>query len=787
MHAPGGLYISVLVPLPLDQPEYTYILDKSMDLDSDKLVGRLCFVPLGRGKTYTGVITAVLGTSAPSTKIIHYKRVLALLPYPALPVHILRLWRWVAEYYMCSLGDVYRAAVPAPFRPDGDQKYQVSNMEQLENDEVHCFSEAHPTFSLKELRREFPDEYSSILRQLMEQDAIELVNEPHLYRQREIMGWSIDPSFLSSREEQEQVLGQLQRSTKTKELVEEIIRGDRAVESPVSLRELSEVLNTSSYTINKLRDLGVITEQVRETSILSKDRESPNPQDTEIDFQRKSILLYHRPFSHIEERIPIAYLKKQVEATQGQYLLLLPSQEVLEIFEERFRNTFGDWYRPFHSGCSLGVRHQTWHNALSGVSGIYVGLRAAVWLPVTNIREVVVVDEEDVGYRQYEPSPRFTASSVALMLAKFCGARTILTSASPSIQSMLYAIQGKYGLTQKPAVQDSPELTAVDMNKAFGQNKVQARMLSYEMTRAITTVLHERRQVLLLYQRKGFAKYVECTSCHTVLTCPLCHTTYRYYSGRSHNLVCPVCGHYEAVPNHCPQCNKQTLQTVGTGVERLAIALRNLYPGVSVGLWDGQNKPNAQIIICTLYNPPLELLHHAGMIGIVQLDLLLMRPDFRANERAYQHLMTCMTEARKAKHIIIQYFVQRPIALDAITKRDYKVLLDNELHERHIVGFPPFSRELDVVLQSDSRHDAFRYGETIAQQINQHLPQLKLFGPSPLPSYKKETDIGYRLTLLIPLQQNLSEVRALLYKLRKDILAQHRGSTLFIYFDMDPQ
>ncbi len=784
MPAPQGLYVQVLVPLPLDQPEYTYILDLEHSVDPTKLIGKFCFIPLGKGKTYTGVITKIPET--PPAPNIKYKRILALLPYPALPPTTLKLWRWVAEYYMCSLGEVYRAAVPGPFRPDGEQRYRISEEVPDLGEALQAFVEEHSTFSLKELRREFPDEYSYLLQKLIELDAIIATNEPRIYRKKEVIGWTLSPFFLASQNEQSRVLELLKRSRQTKEAAERIIAQKKAVDtSPVTLSELGQRLGLSNYALNKLRDLGVIVEQRKSTPQYVQAGNN-TPCDTAPDFGDKSILLHHLPFSPIEERLHILHLKKAVESDHGQYLLLLPSQECLEYVEEKLQQILGAQYRPYHSGCTLGERHHTWHDALKGTPGVYVGLRAAVWLPIPRLKEIVVVDEEDIGYRQYEPTPRFTASSVALMMAMYCRAKTILTSASPSVQSMLLAIQGRYNLLETPAKHPKmPTVTAVDMNKAFEQNKVQARMLSFEMSRAITTTLHEKRPILLMYQRKGFAKYVECTACHCVPTCPKCHTAYRYYSG-SRNLVCPVCGHYETLPDRCPNCNQHTLQAVGTGVERLAMALRQLYPGVSVGLWDGQNKPNTQITICTLYTPPLELLHRAGMIGVIQLDLLVMRPDFRANEYTYRYLMTCLTEARNAKHLLVQYFVQRPNALDAIMQHDYKLLLDHELHERHLVKFPPFSRQLDLVLQSDNRQAVFELSQTLTQQIGLQLPTLSILGPTPLPSYKKDTDIGYRITLLIPLQENLSNLRALLHKWRKEILTQHRGSSLYIHFDMDP-
>lgn len=784
----ASLYVSVLIPLPLEDPEYTYLLDDPDGSGPEGLTGKLCFVPFGKGKTYTGVITSVLGRNAPNNNgVKRYRRILALLAYPPLPGTTLRLWRWVAEYYMCSLGEVFRAAVPAPFRPDGDQRYQVL-IQDLVPEKMRAFTLEQSSFSIKELRREFPEDYASLLQQLLEEGAVDLANRPRLFRKEAFLGWGVSPTFLDSKQLQDDVLNTLQRSPKTRKTVEQLISGELPLPSPTTLKDLEKKLHSSSYALSRLRELGVIVELEKSSPSLSHTYGEEGTAANSIHFEEKEILLFHLPFSTIEDRIPIRYLSDALSNAHGQYLLLLPSQEVLDQVEDLLDQAFGERLYPFHSGSTIGNRHQAWLSALQGESGIYVGLRSAVWLPLTNLRQVVIIDEEDMGYRQYEPAPRYTASNVALMLAKYSRAKTVMTSASPSIQSMLYAIQGRYALVTSTKKGLHAPVTTVDMSAAFSQNKVQARMLSFEMTRAIYTALHERKQVLLMYQRKGFAKYIECSSCHSVMECPICRTTYRYYSGKKYSLVCPVCGHYESIPSQCPKCHQSSLQPIGTGVERLAAALRGLYPAVSIGIWDGNNKPaEAQILISTTYTPPLELLQSVGMVGIVQLDLLIMRPDFRANERTYRFLMTCVSEARQASSVVVQYFVQRPTALDALLQENYKTLLDSELKERHVVNFPPFSRQLDVIIQSNSQRDAYRQSQSILLQVQSRLPEIQALGPTPLPSYKKDTDIGYRLSLLIPLQHPLSQVRSLLHGLRKEILSSHRGSTLFIYFDMDPQ
>lgn len=729
------LYLNVLMPLPLSQPVYTYRLEVE-DLEVPQLVGKLVTVPFGPKKSYTGV---VLGQSReapePGRRL---KEVIKVLPYPPIPSAILELWQWAAQYYMCSLGDILVAAVQIGFRPDGTQEERTTKA----------------ALTLK--------------------------------------GWLPSKKFISEERFQAHLLSSQRGSSAVTRALHFILthykEGDRA---PMSIKEIGEWLEVSASVVGKLRKIGALEErellatEVREDALLPTKRAG----DTLSPLVRvggNNILLLHAPGSHTEARIPIDYLQR-VLTKGGQALLLLPDIVALKAVLPKLKLYFGDRLFAYSSSSSEKERRSSWLSALQGESGLYIGLRAAVWLPLAQLKTLVVVDEEDIGYRQFEPAPRFTATHVALMLAHFTHTQTLLISSTPSVESYTQALQKSYSFVEAPNSSREIRLQTVWMSKAFEENRVQARMLSFELMGAIREAIEEQGLALLLYQRKGFARRATCPKCEAVPKCPQCHTTLRYME-QSKMLVCGVCGHYRPLPTHCPECGASGMQLEGTGIERLRRAMEELYPGIVIKLEEEIDRRSClpQIVLSSRFEPPLALLQEATTVGIVQLDLLGTLPDYRANEHTYRFLTKCRDEALKLQRMVIQHFAEEPNALTAFVRGNYQEMLDHELEERHLVQFPPFSRHIDVYFESAAQAEAFALAGRAIELLRQVLPQATIFGPAPMPLHKKQTSVGYKVTLFVPLTLSSSSVRQLLHATLDPLLAEYRGPKMYMYYDVDP-
>lgn len=781
-------YYGVLLGLPLESPIFTYRLEED-DHSPEELLGRVVLVPLGAGKTVSGVVWSYQGTVSPlpTGKVKSIRKVLS---HPAIPGSVRKFWSWVASYYMCSLGDVLRAALPASFRPEGGQRYMLPDTVGGEEAETLRKELGRSYFSLKELRQLFPDDYADLFSSWSEEGSAVPYEKgiPGARTSAHDRGWGI-----SARVHQPEMLEEVRKSLKRSTQVLEAL--DRLVSDPErfnlffsTLAEVADYLRVSTYVIGRLREYGVIEERERE-EVVSEGTpgKKPNLNGVTLDFRDHQILLLHMPHSRADERVPIRHLYEQVTETGGQVLLLFPTLDRLREVEGEIRQVIGASYFPYHSGVSQSERQRTYLAAWRKRPGLYVGLRSAVWLPLGSLSEVVVIDSEHRGYRQWEPAPRFTASDAVLVLAALSGAKSLIISSTPSVECMAQVLRGKYALQTSVSTpsEGRVSLQTVSMRSAFDDNQVQARLLSDVMVGAIRETIAKREKVLLLYQRPGYARSIECQDCGEQILCPRCHTACRL-SADARTIECPLCGYKSLLPANCPHCDHPSLRAVGTGIERLQKAVSRYFAGVQVATVESDDRvPTADIMLCPDYDPSIRLLHQVSMVGVIQLDLLLTLPDHRAAERAYRMLTTCRDELRDGGRLIIQYFSKSPV-IDAFLEDDYQTFIEHEMEERHQLLFPPFCRITDLVLEGKSQPLISRFADRVADELSRLLPAVQILGPTPLPVSKRGASFGFRVTLFIPLDVALSPLRTFLQSTVAGRVKTSGITSLRYYYDVDP-
>ena len=374
-----------------------------------------------------------------------------------------------------------------------------------------------------------------------------------------------------------------------------------------------------------------------------------------------------------------------------------------------------------------------------------------------------------------------------LVLAALSGAKSLIVSSTPSVECMAQVLRGKYAL--QTAVSTPSEgrvsLQTVSMRTAFDDNQVQARLLSDVMVGAIRETIAKREKVLLLYQRPGYARSIECQDCGEQILCPRCRTACRL-STDARTIECPLCGYKSPLPASCPHCDHPSLRAVGTGIERLQEAVSRYFAGVKVATVESDDRvPTADIMLCSDYDPPLRLLHQVSMVGVIQLDLLLTLPDHRAAERAYRMLTSCRDELRDGGRLIVQYFSKSPV-LDAFLEDDYQTFIEHEMEERHQLLFPPFCRITDLVLEGKSQPLISRFADRMAGELSRLLPAVQILGPTPLPVSKRAASFGFRVTLLIPLDVALSPLRTFMQSTVAGWVKTSGSPSLRYYYDVDP-
>lgn len=781
-------YYGVLLGLPLGTPIFTYRCEEDC-ASPVELLGRVVLVPLGAGKIVSGVVWSYQGmvSPLPTGKV---KSIRKVLPHPTIPLSVRRFWNWVASYYMCSLGDVLRAALPAPFRPEGGQRYVLLDSTTGDEAEVVRKELGRSCFSLKELKQLFPHDYTDLYSLWSEEGSVIPYDKGIAGSGAPVSerGWGVGP-LIHQPETLEVVRKSLKRSPQVLEAL------DRLAFDPngsdiffTTLAEVSDYLGVSAYVVGRLRECGAIEEKERAEEVSGEALGRGSHRDGIMpDLTGHQILLLHMPHSRACERVPLRHLHEEVTQSRGQVLLLFPTLERLSEVEGEIKEVFGASYFPYHSGVSQSARQRSYLAAWRQRSGLFVGLRSAVWLPLGSLSEVVVIDSEHRGYRQWEPAPRFTASDAVLVLAALSGAKSLIVSATPSVECMAQVLRGKYALqTIAPeATGDRVSLQTVSMRTAFDDNQVQARLLSDVMVSAIRDTIATRGKVLLLYQRTGYARSIECSHCGEQILCPRCHTALRL-SSDAKVMECPLCGYKSPLPTSCPHCDQPSLRPIGTGIDRLQEAVSHYFAGVQVAIVEsGDRVPRADILLCPDYDPPIGLLHKVSMVGVIQLDLLLTLSDHRAAERAYRMLTTCRDELQDRSKLIIQYFSKSP-ALDAFLEDDYETFMEHEMEERHQLLFPPFCRITDIVLESSSQALVSRFAERVARELSRLLPDIQILGPTPLPVNKRGVSFGCRVTLLIPLDVALSPLRTFLGSTVEGSVRSSGIRSLHYYYDVDP-
>lgn len=794
-------YVDVLLPLPTLRSRYTYIVQGS--ISEDELLHRLVCVTLGHGKVYTGIIVHIHQASPPDPNI-SYKPIITLLPYPPLPRSLVSLMSWTAWYYMCSEGDVFRAMIPTAYRPDGETLYCIdTSKDSVSDDLLTTLTSRLPTrFTLKQFKATHPSADFPLLLDLLRQGIIRVSDDQDIATPQVIRGWVVSLTFFADKSKRDLAKDHLRRSPSARRVFDQI-ESDIAQNSftlqeayPTTLTKLCKRYSTTLNIINKLKRLGVFeTKHALAHTLTTSVDKAPEGQDhlshalAHLE-NPLPIVLAHIPTSSLLHRVPFASISDCI-LSGGQVLLLCPTADALRtVAAELERTVSTSQVFHFHSETSAHRHNTAWYEALKGTPGVYIGLRKAVWLPLSILRLIIVIDEEHPAYRQFEPAPRFSAINVALVLGQLSSAPCVMTTATPSIERLLLAHEGKYTylrLNSDHSTRQSIKIESISLKESFKKNKVRGRLLSFEALDALRETLQRGQKALVLHYRKGYSRYISCEECLKALECPQCKVTYRYFDTRQ-SIVCPLCGSHHAAPKSCPHCHSSALSFEGTGIERLKEEIDYLYPDAAtavIGEKDVQYD-DIDIYLGSDYEIPLEVLRSVSLILITQFDLLMMKFDFKANEKAYRLLSYCQNEAPLLQSIIIQHLADKYNALEAFQKDSHTILFDYELQERAVVQYPPFSRMIDTYIESTDKRIAYHIAEQIVLAAHQDLPTLRVFGPAPLPIRKKGIQAGYKVTFMSALEENPHTLRQALHTLTQTVLHTHDTKGTRIYFDVDP-
>ena len=754
-------YADVILPLPLEG-FFTYQLPDS--IQTEELVGCRVVVPFGKSKTYVGLV-ARLHDNEPQGYSVK-PLTMRLDQRPVVGEMQMRLWQWIAKYYIAAMGDIYKAALPSGMKSEDGYKPSMETYVDL----APAFrSEASMHIALNMLKRANKqlDAFTCFL-QMSHWDSIE---------------------------------------------------GETAKEQTVEITR-DELLNASAQTlttVNSLIKRGLLTTYEKEVGRLN-DGGEPHPERIQplSEEQRtayseilrqmtmKNVVLLHGVTSSGKTEIYIHLIQQEIDHGR-QVLYLLPEIALTVQIMTRLKKVFGRRLGIYHSKYSDAERVEIWQKQLSDSPyEVILGARSAVMLPFKRLGLVIIDEEHETSYKQQDPAPRYHARSVALVLAQMVGAKTLLGTATPSIETYRNALTGKYGivrLTTRYTGVEMPEIEVVDI-KDLKRRKMMVGMFSPLLLCKVREALERGEQAIIFQNRRGYSPMIECRQCGWVPHCNHCDVSLTLHR-TTNQLTCHYCGMTYSVPDECPACGCKELRPKGSGTERIEDALREAFPEAHVARMDLDttrtrnayeriirdfSTGRTNILIGTqMVTKGLDF-DKVSVVGILNADNMLNYPDFRAYEHAFMMMAQVSGRAgRRGKRglVILQTHSPQLPVIGQVVRGDYEGLYNDQLAERLQFHYPPFYHLIYIYIKH-TRNDLV---DIAAAQLANWLTQWfgdRVQGPTK-PDVGKVKTLNIRMIMLkMENGMEMGKVRQYLIHARNSMLADKRFATLTLYFDVDP-
>ncbi len=655
-------FIDVILPIPLKQ-RFTYSVNK--DEAFFLRPGMRVAVPFGKSKVYTGIVYKIHRNDPPTYETKTIDQILD--EDPIITQTQLKHWEWMATYYMCTLGEVVRAALPGAFLLESETIIKLnkdSSIDEIKfSDDEFLILEAlrnQSTLHINDVRN-ILDRKSvvSVTQALFEKGVVTIEEEVYEQYTPKMKRYVKLAAPYTSEENLKELLDSMSRAPKQKEVLMTLFMLSSQERKPIEAIALQKKSNTTASVLTSLLDKNILEEFYEQRDRVQYSGEDTNPikalnegQETAFNeikeaFTEKDIALLHGVTSSGKTEIYVKLIAETLK--QGkQVLYMLPEIALTTQLITRLQNYFGEQVSVYHSKYSVNERVEVWNNVLANKpkAQIVIGARSSLFLPFQQLGLLVVDEEHEPSFKQYNPAPRYHGRDAAIVLANFHKAKTVLGSATPSLESYYNAIHDKYALVSLKKRFGNvlmPEIELVDIKEKY-KKKVMKGHFSDHLQEAIQEALDEQEQVILFQNRRGFSPFVECTTCGTAPQCPNCDVSLTYHKHKG-QLRCHYCGYNMQMMAACFACGSQTLDTKGFGTEQIETELKSLFPDHTVARMDQdttRGKHAYAKIIEKLENREIDILvgtqmvakgldfRNVSLVGVMNADTLLNFPDFRA-------------------------------------------------------------------------------------------------------------------------------------------------------------
>ncbi len=801
------LYAEVILPFPLAQT-YSYAIPEN--LQPTLVVGMRVVVPFGARRFFTGIVCS---TSDEPPHCATLKTVVAQLDeHPIVHEAQLRFWQWLATYYRATLGDVYKVALPSALKLESETMVElapdanIANLSDKEQRLCALLTDGQAqTIDALNKSLDVKNAYPAIKR-LLAQGIVTLHEELcEQYRPR-------TESYIGLKNDG--ALPELPaRAQKQRQLLEAYLTMSPQHDF-VRKSDLLQRANATSAVCKQLLDRGIFVQHERETARIKPFEKSAEAAPLTADQQRaydeirrrwseKNTVLLHGVTASGKTEI-YTHLMSDTAAEGKQALLLVPEIALTTQLTERLKHVFGEKMAVYHSKFSDAERVEIWNNMLGATPPqIIIGARSALFLPFRNLGLVVVDEEHDASYKQTDTAPRYHARNAALMLAAQFKAKTLLGSATPSVESYCNALNGKFGLVElksRYAQAEPPEIVVVDLTETYRKKQMTGH-LSDCLAEKIQETLSRGEQVILFQNRRGFAPYTECRQCGWTPRCPHCDVSLTYHQAFG-KLTCHYCGYKQTPPAVCPDCGQPALQMHGFGTEQIEAEVAALFPEARIGRMDldtTRQKRAFARIIGTFEARETDILvgtqmvakgldfDGVGLVGVLNADNLLNYPDFRAYERAFQLLTQVSGRAgRKGERgvVVLQTSQpQHPVIRDVL-RGDYRSFFDREMAERSLFRYPPYYRLVQIMLKHHDASTLARAATQMANALRKTFGDL-VYGPDNPPVGRVQNKFIKHIVLKIAASQSPEPAKQQVDALARALLCQPDFRALQVAWDVD--
>lgn len=820
-------FADVILPLPLEG-NFTYSLPKSFS--NLVQVGCRIIVPFGTSKYYSAIVVKLHDT-IPSYPT---KEAMELLDSsPIVTTAQLKLWKWIADYYLCTIGDVYKAALPSGLKLESESSVMYNEefigdntltpseekiIQILEEDTVQTLSSLQKKTGIKNIL--------PVIKRLLDKNAIRIKEEvKRTYKPRMATYVRITEAFFNETQLNE-ILTQLKRSAKQADLLMKYaslagISAALALQNKELLKEITkqELIEKTACTPSVLKALcqkgvlelyqkpiGRIAQQYLPTELiiqpLSEDQTRAR-EEIKDAWKQHDVCLLHGVTSSGKTEVYIHLMKEVIEAGK-QVLFMLPEIVLTAQLTDRLKRVFGDRLGVYHSRYPDAERVEVYQKMLSDSPyDIIVGVRSSIFLPFKNLGLIIIDEEHETSFKQQDPAPRYQARNVALVLAKTSNAKTLLGSATPSLESYSNAKTGKYGLVQLDKRYGNvqlPQIEVVNMRE-MAKKKMMVGPFTPQLIERIRQALQQRKQVILFQNRRGYAPMMECKTCGWTPRCQKCDVSLTLHRNMR-QLTCHYCGASYPIPQKCPNCEEQQLMGRGYGTERIEDCLQEIFPTARIARMDldtTRSRQHYEKIISDFQHFKTDILvgtqmvtkgldfERVSVVGILNAGTMLNQPDFRSYEHAYQMMEQVAGRAgRKDEqgYVVLQTQDVEASAIQQVVRHDYIAMYEEQMQERSLFNYPPNCRLIYVYLKHRDERVLDSLSRDYANLLRKIFGQ-RILGPDTPPIAKVQMMYIRKIIVKIELTASMAEARKRLREIQEYVTGLQQYKTALIYYDVD--